>query len=108
MNPTAAGPDHTDLDALDTGDEALPMFCLPSMTGWCGQLHRHDRCYFNHPDEIAAVRARTYGMWDGHQWVCSCPCYEIHNYPPCPHPDHHGTHQRLAAPVDHDIQQTLF
>ena len=64
------------------------------MTGWCGQLPKHTRCYFNHPDGIVAVRAGTYGERDGHQWVCSCPCHALHAYPPCPHTGHH---KRVSA-----------
>jgi hypothetical protein len=94
-------------DEVDDGT-ALPPACESTMSGWCSQLRKHERCYFNHPDGIAAVRAGTYGMWEGHQWVCTCPCHEIHNYPPCPHPDHHGQHERVAVAVDHDIQLGLF
>jgi hypothetical protein len=61
----------------DLGSEQLPPACEGGMSGWCGQLRKHRRCYFNHPDGITAVRARTYGMWDGHQWVCTCPCHEV-------------------------------
>jgi hypothetical protein len=101
-----------DRDEIDDQDEVdgaeLPPSCEFTMSGWCGQLRKHAGCYFNHPDGIAAVRAGTYGMWEGHQWVCTCPCHEIHNYPPCPHPDHHGQHERVSPEVDHDIQLGLF
>ena len=93
----------------DLGSEQLPPACEGGMSGWCGQLRKHRRCYFNHPDGItAAVRARTYGMWDGHQWVCTCPCHEVHAFPPCPHRDHGGEHERVSAEVDYDLQQALF
>jgi hypothetical protein len=67
----------------------------------------HSRCYFNHPDGIAAVRAGTYGMRDGHRWVCTSPCNEAHAFPPAPHPEHRGEHERHAADVDYDVQQPL-
>jgi len=69
--------DWTDADDQDDeGTEPLPPACEGGMSGWCGKLRKHSRCYFNHPDGIAAVRAGTYGMWDGHQWVCTCPCHD--------------------------------
>jgi hypothetical protein len=107
------GIDELDEDAdwdkdNDEGTEVLRPACEGGMAGWCGQLRKHSRCYFNHPDGIAAVRARTYGMWAGHQWVCSCPCHEVHAFPPCPHPDHDGRHQRRSDQVDYDVQQALF
>jgi hypothetical protein len=42
--------------------------------------------------------------------VCSCPCHEAHAFPPCPHPDQRGEHERHAADVDYDydVQQPLF
>jgi hypothetical protein len=78
------------------------------MSGWCGELRKHSRCYFKHLNGIAAVRAGTYGMWDGHQWVCPCPCHEVHAFPPCPHPDHDGEHERVSVEVDYEVQQALF
>jgi hypothetical protein len=68
---------------------------------------QHARCYSNHADGIAAVRAGTYGIWAGHQWVCPCPCGEVHAFAPCPHADHQGQ-QRRSVEVDHDVRQTLF
>jgi hypothetical protein len=97
---------NEDEDAEDAGE--LPPHCEGGMSGWCGQLRRHERCYFNHPDGIVAVLAGTYGMWRGHQWVCTCPCHEVHDFPPCPHPDHAGQHERRSAEVDYDVQQALF
>ena len=49
-------------------------------------MRKHTRCSFNHPDGTAAVRTGTYGMWDGHQWVCTCACHEVNAFLPCPHP----------------------
>jgi hypothetical protein len=90
-------------------DEAVPPACEWGMAGWCGQVRNHARCYFNHPDGIAAVRAGTYGRDDaGHQWVCPCPCHEAHSYPPCPSADHEAGHQRTLATLDHHVQQRLF
>jgi len=82
--------------------------CEYGMTGWCSQLHRHDKCYFSTPEGKTAVLAGTYGRGDdGHQWVCTCPCHENQGYPPCPHPDHAGVHQRPTADV-HQVQLGLF
>ncbi len=78
------------------------------MTGWCGQRRQHERCYFSTEDGDQAARDGTYGMTDGHQWICPCPCHEPQNFPPCPHPDHQGHHHRQAADVDHAIQYALF
>jgi len=77
-----------------------------SLSRWCGQLRKHARCYFNQPDGIAAVRAGIYGMWNGHQWVSPCPCHDVHAFPPCPHPDRDGQHERRSTDVDFDVQPT--
>src|SRR3954471_1300343 len=73
--------DWNETEDLDDGTEPLPPACDGGMSGWCGQLRKHSRCYFNHPDGITTVKAGMYGMWDGHQWVCTCPCHEIHAFP---------------------------
>ncbi len=100
------GWNETDDQGEDT--EQLPSTCEGGMSGWCRQLRKHARCYFNLPDGIADGRARTYGMWDGRQWVCPCPCHEVHAFPPCPHPDHQGQQERRSADVTFDVQQALF
>ena len=100
--------DWNETDDGDESSETLRPACEGGMAGWCGQLRKHARCYFNHPDGIAAVRAHTYGIWEGHQWVCPCPCHEPHAYPPGPHPDHNGRHVRTFAAVDHPVQLGLF
>jgi|1186.fasta_scaffold274111_2 hypothetical protein len=100
--------DWNETEDLDDGTEPLPPACDGGMSGWCGQLRKHSRCYFNHPDGITTVKAGMYGMWDGHQWVCTCPCHEIHAFPACPHPDHEGRDERKSAKVDYDVQQALF
>jgi hypothetical protein len=44
------------------------------MSGWCGHVRNHGRCYFNHPDGIPAVRTGTYGRdEDGHQGCAPAP-----------------------------------
>jgi hypothetical protein len=72
------------------------------------QAAQHTRWYVTTPDGIAAVRAGTYGMSDGHQWVCTCPCHEVHAFQPSPHPDHAGRHERVSADVYDDVQQALL
>lgn len=81
--------------------------CEYGMSGWCGQLGNHDRCFFSSADGGDAARAGHYGLSNGHQWICSCPCHRD-RFPPCPHPDHHGTHIRRPAQVDRPIQLSLF
>ena len=90
------------------GEGPVRPACEYTMSGYCSQLRQHGRCYFGTPEGSAAVRAGTYGRTDGHQWVCTCPCHVPQNFPPCPHPDHAGRHQRQVADVDHAVQLGLF
>jgi hypothetical protein len=36
-------------DQDDEGTEPLPPACEGGMSGWCGQLRKHSRCYFTTP-----------------------------------------------------------
>ena len=39
-----------------------PLTARAACPGGAGSLRKHARCYFNHPDGIAAVRAGIYAM----------------------------------------------
>jgi hypothetical protein len=97
-----------DVDEAEVAEAWRKPACEYGMAGWCGQLSKHSRCYFSTPEGVAAVLGGTYGMTDGHQWVCACPCHEAQNYPPCPHPNHGGEHQRWMAVVGRPVQLGLF
>ena len=98
--------EREDIDEL--GESWRKPACEYGMSGWCGQLRKHTRCYFTTAEGAAAARAGTYGRADGHQWICACPCHVPQSFPPCPHPDHAGHHERQVADVDHPIQLGLF
>jgi hypothetical protein len=75
------------------------------MSGWC-TTGRHHRCYFTtDPDAVIA----GYGLNDGHQWICACPCHDNQSFPICPHPDHAGQPScRLPADTRTPVQINLF
>lgn len=108
-HPSSRGTRHVDdVDLDDEVGSAAPA-CEWGMSGWCGQLRQHARCYFNDPAGIEAVRAGTYGRSDGHQWVCPCPCHQAHELPHCPGPHHdEDARERRTVTADHAIQWTLF
>jgi hypothetical protein len=75
------------------------------MSGYCGQLGDHGRCWFSIQ---TPATLGTYGQRDdGHRWVCQCPCHEHQGYPPCPG-DHDQGHDTETSSAQASVQLNLF